>query len=149
MKTYIPNYIYTLFIMAGLLLLSNACDKSLDLTQYQAFTPSTLDENGGNWKPYVLKSVTEFTVPEPKLTNSAEYSREIEEIKALQAALTDDQKAKVNYWNTGGVFRWNEIARELAARYNLPPVAGPDGKYPAPDSTLCCQGFRILRRSPI
>jgi hypothetical protein len=133
MKTFLPKYIYILFI-AGLLLISNGCDKSLDLPQYQAFTPATLDENGGNWKPFVLKSATEFLVAEPKPTNSADYSQEIAELKSLQASLTDDQKAKINYWNTGGVFRWNEIARELAARYNLPPVAGPDGKYPIPDA---------------
>jgi hypothetical protein len=134
MKTHIPQYIYTLLVLVGLLLFSNGCDKSLDLPEYQAFAPSTLDENGGNWKLYVLKSATEFTIAEPKPASSTEYSQEIAEIKALQASLTNDQKAKVNYWNTGGVFRWNEIARELAARYNLPPVAGPDGKYPVPDA---------------
>jgi hypothetical protein len=134
MNTFIPHYIYKLLFITGLLLLSNGCDKSLDLPEHAAFAPSTLDENGGNWKPYVLKSVAEFAVPEPKSVTSTEYGQEIEEIKALQASLTDDQKAKIQYWNTGGVFRWNEIARELAARYNLPPVAGPDGKYPVPDA---------------
>lgn len=134
MKTYILRHIYTLFIIAGLLLLSNGCDKSLDLAEYPAFTPETLDENGGNWKTYILKSSTEFTVAEPKPANSVEYSQEIAEIKSLQASITEAQKAKVNYWNSGGVFRWSEIARELAARYNLPPVAGPDGKYPVPDA---------------
>jgi hypothetical protein len=134
MKTYIPKYIYTLFLLTGLLLISNGCDKSLNLPEHTAFVPGTTDENGGTWKTFVLKSAAEFTVAEPKPVTSPDYAQEMAEIKSLQASLTEAQKAKINYWNTGGVFRWNEIARELAARYNLPPVAGPDGKYPAPDA---------------
>ena len=32
------------------------------------------------------------------------------------------------------MYRWNEIARELAARYNIPPASTADGKYPVPDA---------------
>ena len=40
----------------------------------------------------------------------------------------------VVYWGTGAVYRWNEIARELAARYNLAPPSNAEGKYPVPDA---------------
>ena len=32
------------------------------------------------------------------------------------------------------MLRWNEILRELVARYNLPPAPRPDGSYPIPDA---------------
>jgi membrane-associated phospholipid phosphatase len=32
------------------------------------------------------------------------------------------------------VLRWNEIERELVAKYNLPPAPRPDGTYPSPDA---------------
>lgn len=34
----------------------------------------------------------------------------------------------------GAVYRWNEIARELAAKYNIPPASNTEGKYPIPDA---------------
>ena len=48
--------------------------------------------------------------------------------------MTDEQKNAVNYWSAGAVLRWNEIAREIAARYNLPPQQKEDGTYPVPDA---------------
>lgn len=32
------------------------------------------------------------------------------------------------------MYRWNEIGRELCARYNIPPASTADGKYPVPDA---------------
>ena len=40
----------------------------------------------------------------------------------------------VKYWSAGAVFRWNEIMRQLVAKYNLPPYQNPDGTYPAPSA---------------
>ena len=40
----------------------------------------------------------------------------------------------IAYWSGGGVLRWNQILRELVARYNLPPAPRADGTYPAPDA---------------
>ena len=37
-------------------------------------------------------------------------------------------------WGAGGVMRWNQITRELVARWNLPPAPRADGTYPAPDA---------------
>ena len=41
---------------------------------------------------------------------------------------------RIDYWSGGGVLRWNQILRELVARYNLPPAPRPNGTYPAPDA---------------
>ena len=48
--------------------------------------------------------------------------------------MTDAQRAAVQYWTGAGVLRWNEIERELVARYNLPPAPRADGSYPLPDA---------------
>jgi hypothetical protein len=104
MKTYIPHFFYKLLILSGLLFVSNGCDKSLDLPEHAALRLPRSMKRVVTGKPYVLKSAADFAVPEPKSINSAEYGQEIEEIKALQATLTDDQKAKIQYWNTEAFF---------------------------------------------
>ena len=48
--------------------------------------------------------------------------------------MTDAQRAAVQYWTGAGVLRWNEIERELVARFNLPPAPRADGSYPLPDA---------------
>ncbi|MEO6188335.1 MAG: phosphatase PAP2 family protein, partial [Ginsengibacter sp.] len=40
----------------------------------------------------------------------------------------------IKYWSAGAVLRWNEIMRELVAKYNLAPYQNPDGTYPGPNS---------------
>jgi hypothetical protein len=55
-------------------------------------------------------------------------------VKAAQAGITTAQRRAVEYWSGGGVLRWNQIQRELVARYNLPPVPRADGSYPVPDA---------------
>jgi hypothetical protein len=46
--------------------------------------------------------------------------------------MTAEQRRAVAYWSGGGVLRWNQIERELVARFNLPPAPRPDGGYPRP-----------------
>ncbi len=122
----------------GVILLAvaaNSCDKSVSETTYDAYVPASLDPNGGTWKPYVLASATEVDVAAPKATTSADYQAEVQDLKSIATSLTSDQKAAVDYWSAGGVFRWHEIARTLAANYNLPPVYNESlGKYPVPDA---------------
>jgi hypothetical protein len=65
---------------------------------------------------------------------SEAYQAELAAIKAAQAALTDAQRQTIDYWAGGGVLRWNQILRELVARYNLPPAPRDSGTYPVPDA---------------
>src|SRR6266576_2478687 len=64
---------------------------------------------------------------------SAAYAAEVAAIKTAQANLTAAQRSSIAYWAGGGVLRWNQIVRELVARFNLPPAPRPDGTYPVPD----------------
>jgi hypothetical protein len=73
-------------------------------------------------------------VPDPASTTSAAYLAELQAIKTAQANMSEVQRTAVRYWTGAGVLRWNEIQRELVARYNLPPAPRADGSYPLPDA---------------
>ena len=106
-----------------------SCDKSVSETEIEPYAPAKVDETAGSWKTFVLTSSTEVVVP--ALNSDAAYKKEVDSLKSI--VLTANQKAAVQYWGAGAVLRWNEIARELAARYNLPPAANAAGVYPVPN----------------
>ena len=95
---------------------------------------SNVDQGAASWQMIELTGPTQFTVAAPVATTTPAYLAELEAIKGAQRNLTAAQRAAVAYWSGGGVLRWNEIMRELVARYNLPPAPRPDGTYPAPDA---------------
>ncbi|HEV7349370.1 phosphatase PAP2 family protein [Telluribacter sp.] len=135
MKKYTFLLSYRALIMGfTVLFVATSCDKTIQEPAIPAYAPTSTDANAGTWKTYVLTSPTEVAVPAPAATGSAAYQAELSSLKQQSATLTPAQREKVAYWGAGAVYRWNEIARELAARYNLPPAAGPDGKYPVPDA---------------
>ena len=121
-----------LFIVLGGLLLS--CEKTITEPVKVAYLPTKLDEKAGNWKTYILTKADEISVTEPKAANSAEYLAELATLKTAISVISPENKKAVTYWGAGSVYRWNEIARELAAKYNLAPAATADGKYPVPDA---------------
>jgi hypothetical protein len=96
--------------------------------------PVNIDLNAGTWKPILLTAPTDIAVAAPIATGTPDYIAQINEIKSFQANLTADEKRIVQYWGAGAVLRWNEIMRELVAKYNLPPYQNPDGTYPFPSA---------------
>lgn len=119
------KYIVSLIFLIGLI----ACDKSVSETVIEPYAPAKMEEAAGNWKTFVLTSPTEVVVP--ALNSDVAYKKEVDSLKSI--VLTADQKVAVQYWGAGAVLRWNEIARELSARYNLPPAANAVGVYPVPN----------------
>jgi membrane-associated phospholipid phosphatase len=112
-----------------------ACSKDVNEVGLLPYSPAKLDETGGNWKTFVLSSGSEVSVDIPRLTTDAVYLQEIDSLKKVVIpSLTTEQKSAVLYWGAGAVLRWNEIGRELAARYNLPPAANSAGVYPVPSA---------------
>jgi hypothetical protein len=79
-----------------------------------------------------LPQGTDINISEPNAATSSAYKAELEALK-LENAKGAAQQDIIDYWAAGSVLRWNEIARELAARYNLAPGLGPDRKYLVPD----------------
>ena len=92
------------------------------------------DAGAGNWRMITLTGPTQFVVPAPAQTSSADYQAELAAIKNAQSRLTPAQRKIVDYWGDGGVIRWNEILMGLVSRYNLPPAPNPDDTYPVPDA---------------
>jgi hypothetical protein len=130
-------FLFVASIITGLVMIPIACNKEVDgrTSNIPALQPANLDLNAGTWKPVLLTAPDEFAVPAPVATSSPEYIAQVNEIKAWQADLTDEEQRIVKYWSAGAVLRWNEIMRELVAKHNLPPYQNDDGTYPAPSAS--------------
>src|ERR1035437_7616848 len=123
-------------VITSIVILLIACNKNISgrTADVPALNPQNIDLNAGSWKTILLSRPDTFAVTAPSATNSTAYIAELNEIKGYQRNITDDQQQKIKYWSAGGVLRWNEILRELVAKYNLPPYQNPDGSYPIPNT---------------
>jgi hypothetical protein len=133
MKKTLRYIVPTLFLGAAFI---SSCKKDItDRTSlYPALAPANIDLNADTWKPVLVTDFSVLNISAPDAITSPAYVADINEIKALQRSLTDDQKASIKYWSAGSVLRWNEILRDLVAKHNVPPYQNPDGTYPAPNS---------------
>ncbi|MDX2286207.1 MAG: phosphatase PAP2 family protein [Bacteroidia bacterium] len=125
---------YIILFSAALLCLLPACQPELPaFVPFEAYEYASLDQTGGTWKPVVLSSASQVGIPAPADAASPAFLAEVAEAKALSASLTPEQQEAIEYWGSNPLIRWNEIARDLAAKYNLPPAPNPDGTYGVPD----------------
>ncbi len=121
-------------LLLALLLGFNQCDKTPANAVLEPYDETSLENNGGAWKTYVLANGSELSVAAPEAAGSATYSAELADLKNKMAAATGEQKDAARFWGSNAVLRWHEIARELAAEYNAAPKSNPDGTYSAPDA---------------
>jgi hypothetical protein len=130
-------YISTHAVAIVVLLSFLSCNKS-DLNDrtlaFPSLTPENLDLDAGTWKPVLLTAPDEFVVNAPVAPGTPGYTAELNEIKAYQRNLSDEQKASIRFWSAGAVLRWNEILRELVTIHNLPPYQLENGTYPGPNA---------------
>lgn len=124
--------IYICLLSVGSFLI--ACNKNIEQRAVESFEPASIEANGGTWKTIVLANSGEATIPAPAATNSAAYQTEINQIAQLQGSLSQADKKLIEKWGSSGIVKWNEMARKLVARYNIPPEANPDGTYPVPNA---------------
>lgn len=123
------NLIISLLCACWCLLLVASCESDLPrFANYSAYDYSKLDEDGGSWTPVILASPSQIVVPAPEDESSPAYQAELASLKTTMANLDGDQKKAVEYWTNNPIIRWNEIALELAAKYNLIPGPNADGK---------------------
>jgi hypothetical protein len=133
MKNNIQKIISKSLLLLFLVLTYSCSDDIIERNnEFPILNPTNSDSEAGNWKPYLLTSADEFPVAVPLATSTADYKREINEIKSFQENITEEQKNSIKYWNVGSVLRWNEIMRTLVAKHNRPPYQNEDGTYPAP-----------------
>ena len=106
-------------------LLMTACEKELPtFHDYNSYTFNGEDVNGGSWKTTLISSPSDVVIPDPSGSQSAEYLGEISNLKNAQATMSSHDRDQINYWTSNPEIRWNEIALELIAKYNLIP--GPN-----------------------
>jgi len=129
-------FLLSAITVGGLIAIISSCSKEVvgRTDNTAALNPAKLDTNAGTWKPILLTAPTDISVAAPIATNTPEYIAQVNEIKAFQANLSDEEKKAVKYWSAGAVLRWNEILRELVAKRNLPPFQNADGTYPFPNA---------------
>lgn len=134
-----PNRSFTmkniiLLPLAGLFLFFISCTPDLPTYfEFDAYEYASLDEQGGTWKPILLTQPNQIGIPAPAAAASPEFLAEVAATREQSANLSEAQKEAIAYWGANPLIRWNEIARELAAKYNLPPAPQPDGSYGVPD----------------
>jgi len=121
------------FAMSAVLFYNCSKEVISNSDNFTALDPQT-DMGAKNWKPVLLSAPNEFSIDPPGAITSPDYLAEINEIIGWQNNLTEEQIESIDYWKAGGVLRWNEILRELVAKYNLPPYQNEDGTYPAPSA---------------
>ncbi|MBE7179224.1 MAG: phosphatase PAP2 family protein [Mucilaginibacter polytrichastri] len=127
------KHLLPLYILGGLSVFYGCKSDINERTEnLNALAPASQDVNAGSWKPVLLSSATEIQVAAPADPASASYKNELNDLRTLQKNISSDQQKKITYWAAGGVLRWNELMRELVARYNLPPHQNDDGTYPIP-----------------
>jgi hypothetical protein len=111
-----------------------SCEEELPrFANYESYLFSTVDEDGGTWTPVLLASPDQVLIDEPDDVSSPVYQEELTELKSVTSNLSSQQRKAVTYWTNNPVLRWNEIALELIAKYNLIPGPNPDGTYTLPN----------------
>lgn len=127
----------TCFLLAIVFVLSVSISCENDLPTNLNFTSYSftgIDANGGTWTPILLTSPSQVSVATPNAINSPAYLAELADLKSKTNNLTADQVRAVEYWTNNPIIRWNEIALELAAKYNLIPGPNADGTYTLPSA---------------
>jgi PAP2 superfamily len=89
----------------------NSLDKNVDINRWQAkyfadgkggkFAPTCLTPFWGHVKPLSLKTADQFRPPPPPLVGSEQLEKEVQEVVDLQAHLTNEQKALVEFMRDG------------------------------------------------
>lgn len=129
------HFISRAVMVGAVALLAGGCDKSVGPFEVlPPLEPSSLEPTAGSWRMIALTSPSQIAVAAPTAVSSAAYVAELDAIKTAQANLTSEQRRVIAYWSGGGVMRWNQILREMVARYNLPPAPQDQGGYPVPDA---------------
>ncbi len=114
--------------------LATSCMEDLPTNyEFDGYEFTDLDENAGEWNLILFSSNEQVSIPQPAAVGSSALTQELADAKSKIKNASADQKEAVDYWTNNPLLRWNEIALELATKYNLIPAPNPDGTYPSPN----------------
>lgn len=124
-----------LFLSSAIIITFLACNKDIEIENIESYKYSDVDANGGSWKPILVAKPEDITVNTLADAASSEYKTLVNNMLSLSASANAAQLDSIKVFGGNAIVKWNEIARALAAKYNLPPAANADGTYPVPSST--------------
>ncbi len=128
------KYYYSVLLLLIFAFLGSSCVEDLPTNyEFTGYQYSNLDANAGQWKLVLHTSNEQIPLPTPAASGSPELLKELADAKEMQRKATSAQREAVAYWTNNPLVRWNEIALELATKYNLIPAPNADGSYPVPD----------------
>lgn len=82
--------------------------------------PNPVEPTTGTWRPWGLKTGSQFRLLPPPAPGSPQLDAEIEELLEMQAQRTPEQIAIVRKWaDRPGAVLWNQIAVDLSLRHGL------------------------------
>ncbi len=131
MKILTPMHIRVLgplaFVLSSVILFVS-CQSDVTAPVDPEIRPSDFDVQGASWTP-LLATDTAFyaSVPTPTTHDAADLAAAVAAFKSA----TENDRADIRLWNTGSVLRWNTIACDLVAKYNVAPFPErrPDGSF--------------------
>ena len=113
--------LFSYFLLTTAFLWAAGCrEPKIDEGILPFVVPTSTDADGGTWRTIMLNSAADIAVPTPVAVTSDAYQAELTAVKNGLLSATPEQNEAVNYWAVGGVLRWNQIARQLVAKYNRP-----------------------------
>jgi hypothetical protein len=112
--------------------LSSCLEETPRHLDFESYEFSTIDEDGGTWSTILVNDPSQIQLEAPQPTSAASYQQELNEVKNLTSSLSSADRRAILYWTSNPVIRWNEIALEMAAKYNLIPGPNADGTYTLP-----------------
>jgi hypothetical protein len=128
-------YTLSFWLSVAAVLLILGCSKDYPTgAEFEPYQYSSLDQNAGSWKTVLLQNPEQIVIDAPQDITQASYKSELQALKEAVSKMSAHDRSAINYWTNNPIIRWNEIARELAAKYNLTPAPNPDGTYPAPSA---------------
>jgi PAP2 superfamily len=123
-------------LLITLLISAVSCDKTILEPTSASYVPQSLDEKAGTWQTYILKKPEDPGLNLPTLITSKDYKEESLALLKMTDTLSQTDKDNIAYWSVGATRRWNEIARELIAKYNVDTKVNDEGKYPIANPLL-------------
>ncbi|UJP66079.1 phosphatase PAP2 family protein [Mongoliitalea daihaiensis] len=112
--------------------LSSCLEETPRHLDFESYEFSSIDEDGGTWSTILVTDPSQIQLEAPEPTSATSYQRELIEVKNLISSLSSADRRAISYWTSNPVIRWNEIALEMAAKYNLIPGPNADGTYTLP-----------------
>jgi len=113
----------------ALALVVGACQSDIVTPLDPEIRPTSFDDQAGAWTPMLVADSAFYpSIPAAVFT---ETQQTLDSIVALSKNASSADKDDIRLWNSGSVLRWNSIACDLVAQYNVAPFPerSPNGSF--------------------